>query len=1453
MSHTPVTVAILAWNSWETTKACLDSLRPTLGVRDQVVVVDNGSTDGTATGLRGYPWVQVVTNPVNRGFAGGCNDAAKSARSDLIIFLNNDTLLAPKWIEPLVAAFEDPTVAAVGPRSNFVSGPQVVAEALYGSPAEMRRFARSWSAAHRAMTSPVERLVGFALAVRRSVFETIGGFDEGYGIGGFEDDDLCRRIIASGYKLLISHESFVHHDGHRTFDANGLDWYAEQESNRARFISTHGEGAADADRPVMISACLITKDEEARISDCLASLESVADEIIVYDTGSQDSTIELARAAGATVVEGFWDDDFSRARNEALSYCSGEWIVWVDADETLQVDDPTKLRSLLAATRLDVDAWSVRIDNLTGAGAGSSFSHHAARLFRRARCEWIGRIHEQIARRAGHAAIVQAELTDGAWIRHAGYLDAALLGRNKAERNIRLAQAEVESADSWDRGYSLTSLGRSLILAGRIEEGLARLIEALETTDSEITRRLALHSAINAASMLGRTDEGLQWCERLREEGGDPNTVAALEASLHLANGDFVKTLELLNGIVAGRSDHDGFAPATGTVAAHKAQALAALGRWGNAADTLMATLGEDGVLDTHLGSLIDYMIKGDRPLDSLPRLVPVERIKLFMAQLLQLIPNVADKVLEAWIESGVERQAVLATAASISTRLSVERAVVWSARLRSAGYPDACPLVGMTATDGSPVERCRAAAVALRMFGDERAERAFRKACAEANSIQIGDIRAEVAQLCPELLPIAAAQRGFSEGRSTGPAVSIVIPCFNRAELTVKCLESLRAHTDPELYEVILVDNGSTDATTLISEGTSAGLRVIRNEQNCGFGTACNQGARLASSAYVCFLNNDTVVLPGWLAPLLAALDEDPALAAVQPKLIYPDGSLNDAGGLVFQGGTPWVYGKGHPDPCAPPFATRRAPDYASGACLVVRKAAFEEVGGFDDRYAPAYFEDTDLSFALRDRGWKVLYEPASTIIHIEGGTAGTDIASGIKTYQTRNAAVFAEKWADELAGRLPLDPSRVDEWAHRPQGGYGPGERPTLSASQKNTRGRSDRESPRLTMREALNRADASRSILVMDYDMPVFDRASGGLRMFSLLRCMREAGHSVTFYATGGGSRRYADALGRLGIVCYGSDLTGAAGGHLDRNYMPSLSELLTKWTYDMVVVSPWSLAEQVLPALRNMAPQATIVVDTNDIHFLRLERQASITGRPSDLSQATDTKKREVDVYRQADRIIAISDQDAAAVAPMLTDTEILVVPNLHETVDPGPGFAERSGLLFVGNFNHPPNRDAMTWWRDEIADKLTRAAPRLNLSVVGNDPHGFAHNVAGPGIIAIGTVESTLPYLHKAKVSVAPLRYGAGMKGKVGEALAAGLPVVATSIAIEGMGLVDGQHVLVADTAEDFVKAVLRLESDESLWRTLREQARTHIDEHFGLHRMRRGVAELIDQRTRIGS
>ena len=189
-------------------------------------------------------------------------------------------------------------------------------------------------------------------------------------------------------------------------------------------------------------------------------------------------------------------------------------------------------------------------------------------------------------------------------------------------------------------------------------------------------------------------------------------------------------------------------------------------------------------------------------------------------------------------------------------------------------------------------------------------------------------------------------------------------------------------------------------------------GVIYLRNERNSGFVASCNRGAEKARGKYLVFLNNDTLVKPGWLTALLDTFTEEPRAGIVGSKLLYPDGRLQEAGGIIWRDASGWNYGK-FDDPGKPEYNYLREVDYCSAAALMVPKALFESVGGFDSRYAPGYYEDTDLAFKVRQAGYRVLYQPLSEVIHYEGATGGTDISTGAKKHQEINRSTFAEVWS--------------------------------------------------------------------------------------------------------------------------------------------------------------------------------------------------------------------------------------------------------------------------------------------------------------------------------------------------------------------------------------------------------------------------------------------------------
>jgi GT2 family glycosyltransferase len=267
--------------------------------------------------------------------------------------------------------------------------------------------------------------------------------------------------------------------------------------------------------------------------------------------------------------------------------------------------------------------------------------------------------------------------------------------------------------------------------------------------------------------------------------------------------------------------------------------------------------------------------------------------------------------------------------------------------------------------------------------------------------------------------------------GEEPAETVSIIIPVYNEVNYTQSCLEELRK-TLPQNFrgEIIVVDDASSDETPAVLKQfaeTDERIKVLRNPENAGFIASCNRGAQEASGEIIVFLNNDTLPVEGWLPPLLRVLRDKPGAGAVGGKLVYPDGTLQEAGGVIFSDGSGCNFGKHEKAPNAPLYNFLREVDYCSGALLATRRALFLELGGFDTRFQPAYYEDADYCFSLRARGYRVYYQPESVIVHFEGASSGTDMTTGVKSYQAVNRGKFVEKWSDILTHQPP-PPQRYD-----------------------------------------------------------------------------------------------------------------------------------------------------------------------------------------------------------------------------------------------------------------------------------------------------------------------------------------------------------------------------------------------------------------------------------------
>jgi GT2 family glycosyltransferase len=526
-------IIVPCFNQLVYTRRCVAALMRHTRRPWELIVVDNGSNDGTSTYLQGVGdaapvRVAVIENSANLGFPAACNQALRIARGDNLVLLNNDAVVTDAWLDLLVALAEsDPAIGMVGPMSNYAAPPQLVERVDYRDLGEMDRFAVRWREEHRGRWFTVERLVGFCLLIKRGVVEAIGGLDERFGLGLFDDDDLALRARRAGFKLAVAQDLFVHHYGSRTFAGSGVDTEALLRENHSRFAAKWGEPASGRQavslrpwseaRPARVpstkarvSLTMIVRDEEANLPACLESSAGIFDEIVVVDTGSADRTAEIARDFGARVVDFAWVDDFAAARNVALAHASGDYAFWLDADDRIGPVDRERLRALLQGLDArDGAAFVLRCvcDPELNGRDGTIVDH--IRLFpRRDDVRWAYRVHEQVLpalRRAG----VEIRWSD-VEIRHVGYVDPATR-RRKLDRDRRLL--EMELAERPGDPFVLFNLG--WIAVERKEPGVAlpllrASLEASGPTDSIVRK---LHALIaQAHQALGQADEALAAC-----------------------------------------------------------------------------------------------------------------------------------------------------------------------------------------------------------------------------------------------------------------------------------------------------------------------------------------------------------------------------------------------------------------------------------------------------------------------------------------------------------------------------------------------------------------------------------------------------------------------------------------------------------------------------------------------------------------------------------------------------------------------------------------------------------------------------------------------------------------------------------------------------------------------------------------------------------------------------
>lgn len=606
-------------------------------------------------------------------------------------------------------------------------------------------------------------------------------------------------------------------------------------------------------------------------------------------------------------------------------------------------------------------------------------------------------------------------------------------------------------------------------------------------------------------------------------------------------------------------------------------------------------------------------------------------------------------------------------------------------------------------------------------------------------------------------------------------PQVSIIVPVYGNLDLTLQCLAAIAEAPTAVGYEVIVVDDASPDGSADVLAKV-AGITLIKNTVNSGYLRTTNIGAARSSAEYVVLLNNDTEVTAGWLDALVRAA-QDPSVGAVGASLRFANGTLQEAGGIVFSDGSAWNFGRHHP-PEDSRFQNLREVDYCSAACLLVRRSAWEVLDGFDPLYEPAYYEDTDLCFRLREIALSVIYQPDAVVIHHEGGTHGTDETEVGRQLRETNSVKFIARWQSALVRQQP----------------------------------------PGAVFRA--RRRGLDRTVLVIDHRLPTPDRDSGSVRMLAWLTLLQAGGRHVVFIPQNATLYpQYLQPLRELNIEVL-----------LPNSDIQALLFDLAPET-DLVVLSRPDVAADYLPRIRLAMPEAVVAYDMVDFHGLRERRRHQLGAQEhrSLLRHTPLMSEMENDMLAVADVVVAISEPEAALVRSRLRTTPVVIVPNIHAEVPIGRTFLERNGFVFVGGFDHPPNRDAVHHLVQQIWPLIRKELPHAELHLVGSQMPADIADLGGGGVTVHGWLPDLTPVLAGSRVFLAPLRYGAGLKGKVGQAMGLGIPVVTTSIGVEGMSQAP---VVVADDALEFARLAVLLHSDGELWRHQADAASLYIAEQF---------------------
>lgn len=623
-----------------------------------------------------------------------------------------------------------------------------------------------------------------------------------------------------------------------------------------------------------------------------------------------------------------------------------------------------------------------------------------------------------------------------------------------------------------------------------------------------------------------------------------------------------------------------------------------------------------------------------------------------------------------------------------------------------------------------------------------------------EQNNLEVIKVQEEPKHI-EDYVPLS-----FTEFES--PEISIIIPVYNQFDYTYHCLEAILNNSESWQYEVIIADDCSSDLTTNLNEVVT-GVKIFHNKENLHFLLNCNNAAKQASGKYIVFLNNDTQVQKDWLTYLVALMRQDSSIGMVGSKLLYADGYLQEAGGILWKDASAWNYGN-RQNPNDSEFNYVHEADYISGAAIMIRTFLWKEIGGFDESFVPAYCEDSDLAFEVRKHGYKVMYQPKSVVVHFEGISNGTDLTSGQKKYQVENQKKFYAKWKDEL------------EKNHFDNG---------------------------TELFVARDRSQKKKHVLVIDHYVPQYDKDAGSKTTFMYLKMLVSKGYKITFLGDNFYQHEpYTTELQQMGIfVLYGPKYA--------ENWKAWLLENINY--FDIFYLNRPHITIKYIDFIKENTNKK-IIYYGHDLHFLRIRREYELSGNQKTADEAERWLKQELSIMRKADMNYYPSVIEKDEIHKMDSSIPVKAITayvyEMFREVRYIPD--KRQGLLFVGGFGHDPNLDAVLWFLEKIYPKVYEKT-NAPFYIVGSKAPDSILQIRTPGVVVKGFVaEEELQMLYDtSRIAVVPLRYGAGVKGKVVEALYYGIPIVTTSVGAEGIEGIKN-IAIIQDQEEEIIETICEL-------------------------------------------